>query len=133
MRDDDGHPLGNIASVDHRSGRAPGRISRHGHVRGANASLRGWKLGALPGLYRGRPVVGVRTREREWGRRGADVGHAHWPSPSDASGAHRSRDLSPIRRDSRRQWKLGQIHTGVSTCALFLVKKKKYSANKITL
>jgi len=96
MRDDDGHPLGDIASADDHSRGAHGRISRRGLVRGADAPVRGRELGALPGLYRGRAVVGVRARERERGRSGADVGHAHWSSPSDAPRAHRSRDLSPI-------------------------------------
>ena len=115
MRDDDGHPLGDIASADHRSRGAPGRISRRGHVRGADAPVRGRKLGALPGLYRSRAVMGVRAREWEWGRCGADVGHAHWSSPSDSSRAYRSRDLSPVRRNPCRQRKLGQIRTGTWT------------------
>lgn len=112
MRDDYGHPLGNIASADQRSPGALGRISGRGCVRGADTPVRGRELGSLPGLYRGRAVVGVCAREREWGWRRADVGHAHWSSPSDPPRAHRSRDLSPVRRDSCCQRKLGQIRTG---------------------
>jgi len=97
MCDDDGHPLGDITSADQRSPGTLGRISRRGYVRGADAPVRGRELGALPGLYRGRAVVGVCAREREWGRRRADVGHAHWSSSSDSSRAYRSRDLSPVR------------------------------------
>lgn len=107
VRDDYGHPLGDITSADHRSRGAPGRISRRGHVRGANTPVRGRKLGALPGLYWGRAVVGVRAREWEWRRRCADVGHAHWSSPSDSSWPYRTRDLSPVRRNPCRQRKLG--------------------------
>ena len=96
VRDDDGHPLGDFASVVHRARRAPGRIPRRGRVRGADATVRRRKLGALPGLHRCGAVVGVCAREWERGRRGADVGHAHGSSPSDAFRAYGPRDLSPV-------------------------------------
>jgi len=96
MRDDDGHPLGDLTSVLHRARRAPGRISRRGRICGADAAVRGWELGALPRLYRRGAVMGVRAREWERGRRGADVGHAHRSSTSDTCRSYGSRDLSPI-------------------------------------
>lgn len=96
MRDDDGHPLGDFASAVRRAGWAPARIFRRGHVCGADAAVCGRKLGALPGLYRGGAVVGVRAGERERGWCGANVGHADGSSPSDASRAHGPCDQSPI-------------------------------------
>jgi hypothetical protein len=39
MRDDDGYPLGDFASAVHHARRAPARIFRRWHVRGANATV----------------------------------------------------------------------------------------------
>ncbi len=101
MRDDDGHPLGDFASVHAARGahaRFP-RRRRHGgrgRVRRADPAVCRRELGAVPGLHRSGAIVGVRTCEWERGRRGANVGHAHWAGPPDAPGTYGPRYVPSI-------------------------------------
>jgi hypothetical protein len=101
MCDDDGHPLGDFTSI-HTASRAYAwfpcrwRGRRRWRVRRANPAVRRWQLGNVPGLYRGRAIVGVCPCKWERGRRSSNVGYAHRPGPQDAPGAYGTGDVPSI-------------------------------------